>query len=417
MRWFSLFVIRHINLQKYFHKSRLRLSRVVFMKLFARYILPGLAIVFCSIFAGNANADAFSQVPAGSILYTQLAALQNATWENDISGKAPRLSKSTELTRYEFAIEIAKSVIDFNAHCQANPEWLATVPRSELRSLRALVMEFSVELASFNINTKDAINSIDDNSRNPVAAQVSNKSASLKAQTENDHSPSPYSFPLSTSLYPLNSRSSNGMSLPLSKRLAIYAQLTSSSNALLHAVPQSTTHSVEVEGNTSLSAGANMNLNDWLSLRAGYAFNQINQPQTLQQILLANNSDSWISTPGSSGSIGGGLNVKVSSGLMLSGGVSRLSLNAANGQSNFNGTQLEGGVGVTGLNNRLLLSARLARLMPDDASSMSSTAARLNLDFALSNNLSLNLLYQQMFSLSPQQDSKSTFAGGVNIHF
>jgi hypothetical protein len=174
---------------------------------------------------------------------------------------------------------------------------------------------------------------------------------------------------------------------------------------------------VEAEANTALSAGANMSLNDWLSLRAGYAFNQVNQPQTLQQTLLANNNSSWFSALGSTGSVGGGLDVKVSPGLTLSGGISRLSLNNTNGQNEFSGTQLEGGVGVSGLNNRLLLSARLARLLPDDATSLSSTAARLNLDFALSNNLSLNLLYQQMFSLSPQQDGKSTFAGGVNIHF
>jgi hypothetical protein len=391
------------------------------MKRVSRFISWGLMAVSCGIFAGKASADAFAQVPAGSVFYSQLATLQNATWENDISGRSPRISKSTEQTRYEFAIEIAKSAIDFNAHRQANPEWLATVPRVELRSLRALVTEFSVELAGFNVDTKDIVGSIDEALRNPASAPPAKKQINLKAQTKNDHTLTLDSFPLSTTLNLSNPQPAEMLNLSLSKQLALYAQLTTPSNGLLHAVPQSTLStgesSVQAEANTALSAGANMSLNDWLSLRAGYAFNQVNQPLSLQQTLLANNNNSWFSTLGSTGSVGGGLDVKVSPGLTLSGGISRLSLNDPNGQNEFSGTQLEGGVGVSGLNNRLLLSARLARLLPDDATSLSSTAARLNLDFALSSNLSLNLLYQQMFSLSPQQDGKSTFAGGVNIHF
>ena len=391
------------------------------MKRVSWFISLGLAALSCGIFAGKASADAFAPVRIGSVFYSELATLQNATWENDISGKVPKLSKSTEQTRYEFAIEIAKSAIDFNAHRQANSEWLATVPRVELRSLRALVSEFSVELAGFNVDTRDIVESIDETLRNPASSSAAKKQISLTTQTTNDRALTLESFPLSTSLNPAESPSAETLNLPLSKQLAIYAQLTTPSNALLHAIPQSTLStgksSVDAEPNTALSAGANMSLNDWLSLRAGYAFNQVNQPQTLQQTLLVNNSNSWFSIPGSTGSVGGGLDVKVSPGLTLSGGISRLSLNDANGQSDFSGTQLEGGVGVSGLNNRLLLSARLARLMPDDATSLSSTAARLNLDFAFSNNLSLNLIYQQMFSLSPQQDGKSTFAGGVNIHF
>ncbi|MEO6907899.1 MAG: hypothetical protein ABI210_08420 [Abditibacteriaceae bacterium] len=389
------------------------------MKLFARYISLVLAILSCGIFAGNAHSDAFSQVPTGSVLYTQLATLHNATWENDISGKAPRLSKSTELTRYEFAIEIAKSAIDFSAHRQAKPAWLATVPRSELRSLRALMLEFSVELAGFNVNTKDITDSIDGVLRSPESAPVPKQPVSLKMQTEADHSLLLGSFPLSSSLNLTNSQPDT-LNVPLSKQFEFYAQLTTPPNAMLHVIPQSLpteTSSVESQANTTLNAGANMSINNWLSLRAGYAFNQNNQPQTLQQTLFASNNNSWFSTLGETDSIGGGLDVKVSPGLTLSGGISRLSMNAVRGQSDFSGTQLEGGVGVSGLDNRLLLSARLARLMPDDAASLASTAARLNLDFALSNSLSFNLLYQQMFSLSPQQDGKSTFAGGVNIHF
>jgi len=391
------------------------------MKRLTRYIPWGLLALSCGIFAGKSSADAFSPVPAGSVFYSQLAALNSAPWENDISGKSARLSKSTELTRYEFAIEIAKSAIDFNAHRQANPAWLETVPRADLRSLRALVLEFTPELTGFNVPTISITNSIDAVLRSAASAPTpAKKSLSLKSQTAVDHSLSLGNFELSSNVS-ANPESTEMLNIPLSKQFEFYAQLATPSNALLHTVSQESptagSSSAEVEANIALNAGANMSINDWLSLRAGYAFSQNNQPQTLQQTLLASNNNSWFSTPGSTDSIGGGLDVKVSSGLTLSGGISRLSLNATNGQNGFSGTQLEGGVGVSGLNNRLLLSARLARLLPDDSTSLASTAARLNLDYALSNNLSLNLLYQQMFSLSPQQDGKSTFAGGVNIHF
>lgn len=391
------------------------------MKLFARYIPWGLLALSCVIFANKVSADAFAQVPADSVLYTQLAILDNASWEHDSSGKTLRLSKSTELTRYEFAIEVAKSAIDFNARHQANPAWLATVPRSELRSLRALLLEFSPELVRFNVATQEITDIIDEVLRSPASDVALQQTDSLKTQTESHTSLSLGAFPFASSLNLATSQPMETLSVPLSKQFELYAQLTTPSNALLHAAPRTIsttdTSSVEAEANSVMSAGANMSINDWLSLRAGYVFNQQNQPQTLQQTLLASNRNSWFSIPGSTGSIGGGLDVKVSPGLTLSGEISRLSLNTTNGLNGFSGTQLEGGVGVRGLNNRLLLSARLAHLMPDDSSSLASTAARLNLDYALSSNLSLNLLYQQMFSLSPSQDGKSTFAGGVNIHF
>ena len=388
------------------------------MKRSSRFISWGLMALACCIFANKTSADVFAQVPSGSVLYRQLAVVKNASWENDNGVKVSRSSKANEQTRYEFAIEIAKSAIDFSAHRQANSAWLDTVPRGELRSLRALVTEFSVELAGFNVDTKDIISSIDEALRNPSSPSIKDQ-IDLTTPTNTEHTSTLSTFPLALDLSSVQSAEVVNMSL--FSQLALYAQMTTPTNSLLRANSQSALltedSSMLAEANTSLRAGANMHLNDWLSLRAGYDFNQMNQPQTLQQTLLANNNSSWFSNLGSTGSIGGGLDVKVSPGLTLSGGISRLSLNNRNGKNEFSGTQLEGGVGVSGLNNRLLLSARLARLMPDDAASLASTAARLNLDFALSNNLSLNLLYQQMFSLSPQQDGKSTFAGGVNIHF
>lgn len=390
------------------------------MKRLAVFFSWGLMAVCCGIFLNNARADVFAPVPAGSVLYTQLSALQSAAWENDITGKTARLSKPGELTRYEFSIEIAKSAIDFNAHRQANPLWLNTVPRAELRALRALVLEFSTELAEFHVDAQRITSVIDDVLRSP-ATPAPSKQINLKSQTTTAHTLDLGAFPHSSTFNLTDSAESPVLNFSLSKQFALYAQLTTPSGALLHAAPQATPSTVAsgvvAEGNTALSAGANMNINDWLSLRAGYAFNQNNLPQTLQQTLLARNTNSWFSALGATDSIGGGVDVKVSPGLTLSGGISRLSLNAANGLYDVSGTQLEGGVGVSGLNNRLLLSARLARLLPDDAASLASTAARLNLDLALSNNLSVNLLYQQMFSLSPQQDGKSTFAGGLNIHF
>lgn len=394
------------------------------MTRFTRWLPWGLVILFCSVFAGKARADVFALVPGSSPLYAQLKTVQDASWENDFGSHENNASKGhgNELTRYEFAIEIAKSAIDFTAHRQANPQWLATVPRIELRALRALVLAFTPELTEFNVHSQDIANSIDDILRSPAAASTPSEASLLLNKGDTPSTLEDFSFPSSVVL-PQN-QAANEVNLSLSQKFQLYAQLSdlsASSANLLH--PTASTQStsgpalpLSETDNTALSAGANMDINDWLSLRAGYAYNQNNQPLTLQQTLQANNTW-WFPSNGSNNSIGGGVDVKVSPGLTLSGGISRLMYNASGLQNDFSATQLEGGVGVSGMSNRLLLSAQLARLMPDDTTSLASTAARLNLDFAVSNTLSLNLLYQQMFSLSSQSEGKSTLAGGVNIHF
>jgi len=408
------------------------------MKRFLAYFSLSATLFFCGI--QNAGADAFSQVPAGSPLYVQLSTVKNSVWESDadIAGasaakKSHAQNSSNELTRYEFAIDVAKTAIDFNAHLSADKDWLATVPRSELRALRALVLEFEPELAEFKVNTQVIVHNVDDVLRSPAVtvkdnskSDKSSKNSALKlSQSSNVSAPLLREFPLASSLN-LSPAQPPEMNLSLSDKLKLYGGISSSSLLRQSVAPHAETNATTllntsekaVAENTAVTAGANMDVNDWLRLRADYAFNRQEHPLSLQQTLSGQKYfNPWLPENGSTRSFGGGLDVKVAPSLTLSGGISRLSLNRYGFQDNFSGTQLEGGVGVSGLSNRLLLSASLARLMPDDPSVFDSTAARLNLDFAVSNSLSLNLLYQQMFSLSAQNENKSTFAGGVNIHF
>jgi len=407
------------------------------MKRFFAYLSLSTTLFFCGV--PYAKADAFSQVPKGSPLYVQLSVIKNAVWESDVdisdqaAQKAHAQNSNSELTRYEFAIDVAKAAIDFNAHLSADKDWLATVPRPELRALRALALEFEPELVEFKVDTQRIVRNVDEVLRSPAvkdqkhAEQGSEtKNPSLKLSQSADMPPVLLrEFPLVSSLN-LKDMQEPQINLSLSDKLKLYGNI--SSPALLRQAETSAakpgaramlnTGDKAVAENTAVSAGANMDVNDWLSLRADYAFNRQAYPLSLQQTLNGQKYfNPWFPETGSTRSFGGGVDVRVAPSLTLSGGISRLSLNRYGLQNDISGTQLEGGVGVSGLSNRLLLSASLARLMPDDPASFDSTAARLNLDFAVSNNLSLNLLYQQMFSLSAQNENKSTFAGGVNIHF
>lgn len=382
------------------------------------WLLPwGLMVLCCSICASSASANTFSPVPVGSRLYVQLEMVQSADWESS-RAKPADTSTTAELTRYEFAIQVAKSAIDFNAHKQADKNWINTVPRSELRALRALVLAFNTELIGFDVDTQGITSSISEVLRNP-AMQPDTSDASTTLTLDNGpaiYAPGGFSF----SPAPARKLSPRSGLQGLSEKFRFYAQLSNlneeQSPSLLSDVASTSKSGITTGTNTALRAGANMNINDWLSLNAGYALNRKNQPLTLQQTLQAN-QQGWFDSLGSVNTFGGGLDVQVAPSLVLSGNIAHLNYNAPGKLGDFSGTRLEGGVGVSGLSNRLMLSARLAHLMPDDAALFASTAARLNLDYALSGSTSLNLLYQRMFSASTQTQSKSTFAGGVNIHF
>ena len=80
------------------------------------------------------------------------------------------------------------------------------------------------------------------------------------------------------------------------------------------------------------------------------------------------------------------------------------------------GTRVGGGVGLNAWQNRLSLSANLSRLVPEDSAVLSSTAAELNVGVDVTRRLSLNLLYQGLFT-DQTVNNASRVAGGITLNF
>ena len=77
----------------------------------------------------------------------------------------------------------------------------------------------------------------------------------------------------------------------------------------------------------------------------------------------------------------------------------------------------EGGVGLSGWQNRVALSARLSRLVPEDSLALGVTAARLNLGVGLTSQIQLKLMYQQMFGANAALQNNPRFGGGLDFSF
>jgi hypothetical protein len=80
-------------------------------------------------------------------------------------------------------------------------------------------------------------------------------------------------------------------------------------------------------------------------------------------------------------------------------------------------TRVGGGLGLSAWQNRLVLNANLARLIPETEGDSEATTAELNLGFNLTQNLRLRLLYQQLFSPQAQTRAERIIAGGVSVQF
>jgi hypothetical protein len=108
----------------------------------------------------------------------------------------------------------------------------------------------------------------------------------------------------------------------------------------------------------------------------------------------------------------GGLDFSLSRGLLFSTQIEKIGANGTSG-----GTRVTSGVGLSAWQNRLSLVAKLSRLRPEDMRTMSaSTVAGVNVGVDVSQNMSLNLLYQRLFS-APTPGRSGVLAGGVSIKF
>ena len=109
-------------------------------------------------------------------------------------------------------------------------------------------------------------------------------------------------------------------------------------------------------------------------------------------------------------SAGGGVGIDVGD-LSFSTKFERLSTDAGS-----RGNSIDGGVRLSAWQNRLSLSAHMARLQPEDRDVVPLTKAELGIDLSVSKRLSLNLFYQGLFTQQKIGNSERV-AGGLNLSF
>ena len=361
----------------------------------------------------------FSVVPNGDALYSALEAVRRAGWSG-LASEASTSSPAAGLTRYEMAMETAKAIVTVRARAKADTRWASTIAArapEATRGLRALCIAFAPELARFDAGA------------NAMAAQLSlwlaapapeKFSTDFSTATRED---SFGKFSASTAAAP---NAQPALNLPLSQRLRVYAAV----NSLMRAQADPFQHDLN-SSFTQSDAGVALSLGHRVRVRAGVSNRDAGSgsdsrgasasdffaPSFSQQNFSRQNF--------SEQSFGGGLDLALRENMVLSGEVARVHsqrmgfdnwLSSPAGRS-FNGTKIEGGLSMSGWQNRVALSAHLSRLVPEDSLALATTAAQLNLDFGLSQQVSLNLLYRQLFETSQTPRGNRVFGGGFNINF
>ncbi len=336
----------------------------------------------------------FALVPAGDSLYNDFTAIQEAGWTT-----LP-VSSELSMTRYEMALETAKALISVRAKQRVDVRWKDSASPAALRSLRSLCLSLSAELARFDVDSRKAAADIDGWMQN---GSSDTPAFSGRRQVERPVAEVPTSgLPLSQRLRVFGAAAS----LDRAERDPLTGRNLGSSGASLHLARTSST--------APSSLGATFSVNQWISLRGG-----VSRRATSNSLASSLFGDSSYAVSGDERSFGGGVDIAVRPGVLLRGDVSKFESRGSGftsfGQSS--GTRFDTTVELAGWQNRVALSAQLSRLVPEDSYALASTAAQFNLGVDLSRQVSLKLLYRQLFE-SPQNGAGSrVIAGGFDISF
>lgn len=416
---------------------------------FIAFLLLGSVVAAPSLIPQAAHADEFTTVAAGDPLYSHLAAITKAGW----IGESPSQGASHSLTRYEMALETAKAIFTVTAQRRVDAEWATTAPKAAVRSLRELTVSLRPELKQLDIDvnatlalfdgllkptaqTSAAGGSLSGGTRTGISLSgpnpIRNGTANASRNNQNNSGISLPAFPgnsgigaasqphgpvtnfVDASMVPV----AQSVQIPLSQRLrvdtTIQALAQEENDPLRHsalttrASSLASTHSGGSQNMlTARSVGTSFDISRWLRVRAGYDQQSLlPHPYSLREALFADATQTQ--------SVGGGVDVRLLRSLTFSGNVAKVS---GNGNNPSRATRVGGGVGLSGWQNRLSLNANLSRLMPEDSLALSSTAAGLNMNLDVTERLSLNLLYQQMFGAQAQPAADRVVAGGISINF
>ena len=391
----------------------------------SRYGL-GIAVACAMLLnAGAARADEFSPVAAGDPIYRQLRAL-------DSSDLTSAVKVGAGLTRYEAALQVARIIT------RVSNDSSAQLSRVGWRALRDLSGSLQSELGQLGIDVAAAKQLIDAKLKAPetkVAAQAPLDFSSSAASDGADLRGTPGNA-FSTGRRNLQGRAPGGFtfnnlsgsalrqpdvssalglqdgqfSIAIVPRLRVGAALLAMQRAETDPFKGSGAGQALLSSSSSrvLSSDTSIDyeVNSWLRVGAQSSRQTLtgvpDVAPYLRNPLFADASEAR--------SQGGGAAVDVGP-LTLSTKYERLSTNTG-----ARGTSVDGGVRLSAWQNRLSLSAHMARLQPEDNSVLEFTRKELNIGLNVSQRLSLNLFYQGLFTQENTSKSERV-TGGLNLSF
>lgn len=391
------------------------------------------ALSVCALSSG-VRADEFSPVPAGDPIYRQLSALDSADPTTASAGAG--------LTRYEAALQVARIIT------RVSNDSSAKLSRVGWRALRDLSGSLKSELTQLGIDVAAAQKLADDKIKAPEARPDARK-------TTRDELPADLSAPAGLNsgralplsivrgaagdtllgangfngavsggsvlggasyLQPGSAFAAGGLqnsqfSASIVPRLRVGAALLALQRAESDPFKSSSAgQALLSSGNTSRVLGSDASVDydvtSWLSVRAQSSRRSLaNVPEIspfLRSALFEGASEAR--------SAGGGLGIDMGA---LSFSTKFESLSTDTGSR---ATSVDGGVRLSAWQNRLSLSAHMARLQPEDRAFVPLTKTELNIGLNVSQRLSLNLFYQGLFTQQNANNSERV-AGGLNLSF
>ena len=386
----------------------------------------GLALALCAtmVTSGAARADEFSPVPAGDPIYRQLRALDSSDLTTGAAGV------TTGLTRYEAALQVARIIT------RVSNDSSAQLSRVGWRALRDLSGALKGELTQLGVDVAAAQKLADERLKAPESARPKNTNdAPLDLSTPAGFSGASRAFPsriargaAGDSLFSGGALNNSTLIRPGDAAFGLGLQNTEFSSAIVPRLrvgaallamqraendpfrSASAGQSLLSSSSSSRVLGSNTSVDydvtSWLSVRALSSRRSLdNQPDVAPFL-----RDPFFNNATEARSTGGGLGIDMGA-FTFSTKVERLSTDTG-----ARGTSVDSGVRLSAWQNRLSLSAHLARLQPEDNTVLESTRRELNIGLNVSQRLSLNLFYQGLFT---QQNvaSSERVTGGLNLSF
>lgn len=380
-----------------------------------------LFALFSTRESAHVFASEFSVVASDAPLQRHLQTVRAAGWSG-FGTATSAASTSASLTRYEIALETAKALIAVRARHEADESWSRDASPQALRALRSLSAELKTELAGFEVNIPATLQLLDELiERAAGSTPASSPAASLPATPVLETAGSPQ---IRSGVQPPRREYEEPS---FAQRFRVYSALDSLARSARDPYASRSGHdtiftarsrhgfdATSPAGVKQLRAGAAFDVNRHLRLRAD--FERVGAEDTparapgLREFLAGAQADSAIEN---SRSVGAGADLMLRPGIVLSGDVARV-----DAASPFrDGLRFEGGLDLSGWENRVVLSAHLSRLVPEDSLALGTTAARLNLGVDVTSQVQLTLMYQQLFGAGATQQGNRRFGGGIDFNF